>query len=128
MVHAIPFVKLKYGLSFEVMQFFFSFESVPLIWIYFAVVHSPTTLNFIVLFKTRFPPRSLNFRRLLWVAFTPSVAEGVKTIQSNHLKFRLSTWVVCVNSKHHWSSLQLALQASATFFSSRWLFSPTFQL
>lgn len=41
--------KIKYGLWFAAMQFFYSFESVQLIWIYFVAFRSPTTSNFIVL-------------------------------------------------------------------------------
>ena len=38
--------------------FFYPFQSVQLIWIYFVVGHSPTTSNLIDLFFcTRFPPR-----------------------------------------------------------------------
>ena len=47
----------KYGLCFEVMQFFHSFQSVQLIWIYFVASRSPSTSNFILLCScTKFPP------------------------------------------------------------------------
>ena len=47
-VHRKP-QKIKYGLWFAAMQFFYSFESVQLICIYFVAFRSPTTSNFIVL-------------------------------------------------------------------------------
>ena len=40
--------------------FFYPFQSVQLIWIYFVVAHSPNTSNLIDLFfRTRFPPGGL---------------------------------------------------------------------
>ena len=47
----------KYGLCFEVMRFFHSFQSVQLLWIYFVASRSPSTSDFIVLCScTTFPP------------------------------------------------------------------------
>ena len=48
----------KHGLWFEAMQFFYSFQSVHLVWICFVTDRSPTTSNFIVLrLCTKFSPR-----------------------------------------------------------------------
>ena len=48
----------KHGLWFEAMQFFYSFQSVHLVWICFVTDRSPITSNFIVLrLCTKFSPR-----------------------------------------------------------------------
>ena len=48
----------NYGLWFEAMQFFYSFQSVQLNWLFLVAGHSPTRSNFIVLcLRTRYPAR-----------------------------------------------------------------------